>query len=240
MGGCIFKVTQPGTYWVERTVDFCEIQRDRITVTLIDLPQIEMDTLICEGDVIEFGSQRISSSGIFEEVISAEDAFCDTLFILDVELIPSVQGDTTFFEITPGATVSFEGNFYDSAGLFTFSTTSSFGCDSLYVLSIDMVTSEDPNENESVIFIPNVFSPNGDGQNDELNISSATPLSLYHFKIFDRWGQEIYSSQELSDSWNGRFNNIRVPSGVYIAQVEFVLRGELERNFEIEAVSVIR
>ena len=53
------------------------------------------------------------------------------------------------------------------------------------------------------IYIPNAFSPNGDGVNDRFNIFSKNPLSAYAIKIFNRWGEIVYESNnpgELNDT----------------------------------------
>jgi gliding motility-associated-like protein len=63
--------------------------------------------------------------------------------------------------------------------------------------------------------IPNVFSPNGDGINDELKpIFTCTP-SIYHLIIFDRNGQPIFDTKDPYEPWKGLFNGKKVPLGTY-------------------------
>ncbi|HIP36973.1 MAG TPA: T9SS type B sorting domain-containing protein [Crocinitomix sp.] len=54
------------------------------------------------------------------------------------------------------------------------------------------------------VFVPNIFSPNGDGQNDYLEIKGPR-LFNYNIKIYDRWGKLIFESVDQKDYWDGTF-----------------------------------
>jgi len=62
--------------------------------------------------------------------------------------------------------------------------------------------------------IPNSFSPNGDGINDQLNIN-VTNLKRFSFKIFNRYGDEVFLTTNIFDSWDGRWRNNPAPVGAY-------------------------
>jgi gliding motility-associated-like protein len=67
------------------------------------------------------------------------------------------------------------------------------------------------------IVLPNVFSPNGDGANDvlEVPLSGIKTLSL---TIFDRWGNVVFESSQTKLYWDGRnANGERMPAGTYFA-----------------------
>gem|GEM_PF-3449370 len=68
--------------------------------------------------------------------------------------------------------------------------------------------------------IPNAFSPNGDTFNDCFQLLGAD-LSQAEMRIFNRWGQEVYFSNELGTCWNGTFNGEDVDVGVYIYTAAF-------------------
>lgn len=72
---------------------------------------------------------------------------------------------------------------------------------------------------EAILFIPNAFTPNGDGLNDEFEIKG-TPIADYNLYIYNRWGQIIWSTHNFEVFWNGtdREGN-EVPSGTYVYQV---------------------
>jgi len=56
------------------------------------------------------------------------------------------------------------------------------------------------------LFIPSAFTPNGDGKNDVFRIGSLTFQRLQEFRIFNRWGQEIFSTNDPRQGWDGTFN----------------------------------
>jgi gliding motility-associated-like protein len=76
---------------------------------------------------------------------------------------------------------------------------------------------------EDLIGVPNIFTPNGDGENDELEIkySSALIVENYKLKIFDRWGGLLFQSNDINERWDGTSNGRRVPAGVLIYFLEF-------------------
>jgi gliding motility-associated-like protein len=68
------------------------------------------------------------------------------------------------------------------------------------------------------VYVPNAFSPDGDGINDVfMPIVVGVDPERYRFDIFDRWGQPLYSTTDTKGYWDGNFSNgTEVPIGVYI------------------------
>ena len=74
-------------------------------------------------------------------------------------------------------------------------------------------------ENEcyaDLIAVPNGFTPNEDGNNDELQMYSGTVDEIEYFRVFNRWGAVVYESNDRFFSWDGEYNGQKLPSGVYI------------------------
>lgn len=67
---------------------------------------------------------------------------------------------------------------------------------------------------ESALLCPNVFSPNGDGVNDEWKVSYKSIVE-FECHIFNRWGQEMCAFTDPSRGWDGRYGGKYVPTGVY-------------------------
>ena len=65
--------------------------------------------------------------------------------------------------------------------------------------------------------IPNAFSPNDDGVNDEFRIIGLPPenITKYNLQIFDRWGQVVFTSTNILESWNGKMNGQKCAEGLY-------------------------
>jgi gliding motility-associated-like protein len=70
------------------------------------------------------------------------------------------------------------------------------------------------------LFIPNAFTPNGDGQNDYFLIRETCLLDKFKLNVFNRWGQLIFSSFTTSQSWDGTHNGRQVDAGTYFYYVE--------------------
>lgn len=66
------------------------------------------------------------------------------------------------------------------------------------------------------VFVPNAFTPNGDEINDRFMVRSQNQIKLNHFKIFDRWGKEVYSSNDIEEGWDGNYEDKEVFAGVYV------------------------
>lgn len=85
-------------------------------------------------------------------------------------------------------------------------------------------------ERNDEIFVPNIFSPNGDGINDELLISvGAFVESIQSYEIFDRWGNLVFTQNNIlpSDpqlSWDGTFRNKPLNPAVYAYRLVARLR----------------
>ena len=70
-------------------------------------------------------------------------------------------------------------------------------------------------------YIPNVFSPNGDGNNDEWTVFHSSNIQITECKIFDRWGAIVYNSITDQPKWNGQSNGINCLEGVYLYFINY-------------------
>jgi gliding motility-associated-like protein len=80
--------------------------------------------------------------------------------------------------------------------------------------SIDVLV--DP---ETLLDLPNAFTP-GSAPNNEVKIIKRGIATLKYFRIFNRWGAEVFSTSNIDEGWNGRLNNTPQPMGVYVYMVE--------------------
>lgn len=70
------------------------------------------------------------------------------------------------------------------------------------------------------IYVPTGFSPNGDGKNDKFTPFPVGMKSYSYFRVFNRWGQLVFSTTKLNDGWDGRFGGVEQGSGVYVWMIE--------------------
>jgi gliding motility-associated-like protein len=74
---------------------------------------------------------------------------------------------------------------------------------------------------EYEVFVPNIFSVNGDGLNDQLVIYAGSEVeSILDFQIYDRWGgsvftQKLFAPNDPSLGWDGQINGVIANVGVY-------------------------
>lgn len=115
----------------------------------------------------------------------------------------------------PNPIVDLDGN-----ANYTVTVTDNLtGCEKILNTNVQLINvcSED------LIGVPNVFTPNGDGENDELEIkySSALIIDNYKLQIFDRWGGLLFESNDINERWDGRSGGRKIPAGVVIYFLEF-------------------
>jgi gliding motility-associated-like protein len=90
------------------------------------------------------------------------------------------------------------------------------------------------------VFIPNAFSPNGDGMNDYFNPSLKPGQILLEMKVFDRYGKLVYNNTNLKKGWDGRYEDgSEAGSNVYMYFIKYTCAdGKLYEKKE--SVSLIR
>ncbi|MCA1761637.1 MAG: gliding motility-associated C-terminal domain-containing protein [Cryomorphaceae bacterium] len=73
------------------------------------------------------------------------------------------------------------------------------------------------------IYIPNAFTPNGDGLNDIFKVAADCPVETFHLLIFNRWGNLIFESKDIDRGWNGHSPNtdFYASHGVYFYIVKY-------------------
>jgi gliding motility-associated-like protein len=75
---------------------------------------------------------------------------------------------------------------------------------------------------DDLIFIPNAFSPNGDGKNDvfrpEIIGIDETAYELY---IYDRWGKLVFLTKKTTEGWDGRINGKFSEPGIFVYTVKY-------------------
>ena len=89
--------------------------------------------------------------------------------------------------------------------------TNEFGCSAERMDSIIVLN---PDCGEPDIFIPNAFTPNGDGENDVLYVRGNI-IETMELAIYDRWGEEVFRTEDQSEGWDGRFKNELLGPDVY-------------------------
>lgn len=111
---------------------------------------------------------------------------------------------------------------YASPGTYmiTLIASNEYGCQDTISRTINV-------RRDFLIYIPNSFTPNGDGVNDVFKVH-AEGIEGYHMQIFNRWGQMVFESFDVNNSWDGSFQNQQAPQGLYLYKITVTLKNDVK------------
>jgi gliding motility-associated-like protein len=92
-------------------------------------------------------------------------------------------------------------------GIYSVSVTDSLGCIATDDIAVESML-------EGSLFVPNVFSPDGDGINDVFRVEGPVD-EAFELVIFDRWGKRHFATRNSLEGWDGRIGGVDAPEGVY-------------------------
>jgi len=121
--------------------------------------------------------------------------------------------------------------------MITLTAYSQFGCSDEIQIPIDY-------EEVEIFYVPNSFTPDGDNYNQDFHAVFTSGYDPYNFQmlIFDRWGEVIWESHDVSVGWDGTygFNGRKVPDGVYTWKINFKRQKTDDKRVVVGHVTVIR
>lgn len=85
------------------------------------------------------------------------------------------------------------------------------------------------------IYIPNAFTPNGDGINDSFGVKGEG-IRNFHLFIYDRWGAKIFETTNPKQQWDGLYGGKPAEQGVYVVQVYAYGLAKSARNASVTLV----
>ncbi len=244
-------VTSPGLYWVIITDGMC-FSSDSIYVSFDYLPQVFLgnDTTIWYNDtlILDAGSgylsylwqdhsfgqfYSVSTTGIYHVRVENECGYgYDSIFVGIMFPPESILGpDTNLIlgdKIVLDAGSGFDTyTWQDGSHNQTFVVTKG-GKYWVDVEKIGVALSDTVyiSEYKSSLYIPNAFSPNGDGLNDEFE-PKGNSISSFHILIYNKRGTKVFESFSISDLWDGEMNGKQCPTGSYVYIIDFKAKDEL-------------
>ena len=247
----VYAITAPGTYSVALD-GTCGAERDTLQVRFeSEPPQLSLpgDTAICPGNTLRL---RLPSDGTFyrwqdgqttaEYRIEAPGNYAVTATngcgavssALSVRYVPPLQwrlSADTF--LCPGETLRLsaempDATFYqwqdrppgpliDIAEPGAYEVLAGNACDTLSAV-VEVRACE-----QCAVFLPNAFSPNGDGVNDIFRPYSDCELSAYSLRIFDRWGSLLVEVADPEAGWDGRSRSRLLGQGLYVWVLQYTV-----------------
>jgi gliding motility-associated-like protein len=73
-------------------------------------------------------------------------------------------------------------------------------------------------------YIPNAFTPDGDGLNDRFRITGLPPenITAFNMQIYNRWGQMVFSTNDILEAWDGKSKGEVCPEGIYTWVIYYI------------------
>jgi gliding motility-associated-like protein len=247
-----YNVNASGIYIVAVT-NACGAVRDSIVVTVKASPLFSLgkDTTLCGSAsiLLDTGIPNatylwstgatttsitvLNASQYWVRVTVDQCSATDTIIVKVVDF-PLVSlgtvrtlcpGETLLLNATwPGASYLWQDQstqatlLVDKAGLYVVAVSVE-GCSSNDSINISYFTQRCDCE----MLIPNAFSPNNDGRNDEFKyIVNEEDIELREFLIYNRWGQIAFQAQNKFDQWNGNFRGVAADNGVYYYRIRYL------------------
>lgn len=169
-----------------------------------------MDTVI----VHERPEAKINSS-ISEAICSGED----------VELSASINNSKYQYKWQPLQMFDYDYNspvvkvHADRSVYVSLEVTNEYGCTSMDSLWLQTKPCCE-------LLLPTAFSPNGDGKNDLFRILNPGRHKLVSLQVYNRYGQEVFSTSDETNGWNGSYNGVAQDIGVYQFLVKYYCDGK--------------
>ena len=244
-----YTVSSAGTYTVQANAGGC-LMSDVITVgyTPLPIPQLGDDRQLCEGDSLRLNVAAQNASVLWSDgstndsILVVGSATITVTLALD-GCLASDQVNVVFMPVVddldlgPDATICLGDELVLDAGtpLATYSWNTGEGGPTITVTrpGIYHVVLTGPCINAAdtvaitegncapLVNVPNAFTPDGDGTNEVFAPVVSGTVRAWELRIFDRWGEELFNSNEPHKGWDGTFNGTPVQDGVYVWQLGY-------------------
>lgn len=234
----------------------CTVTRSTL-VTALSSPNISLgnDTTICSGDSLlldagsAFDSYQWSTGAANQKIYASQSGSYSVAALYNNGCIsrdtfqldhydvskPSLGQDSV---LCPGSdkTLNAGGGYItylwsnggtgpsiqiNQAGIYWVTVTDDHGCQAADTITIKSI------ECRLGLFVPNAFTPNGDGHNDRFKPLYLGNATHFEFEIFTRWGQKVFDTQSpASEGWDGTINGTPSPAGTYVWYCRYQPEGQ--------------
>ena len=212
---------------------------DSIVTSSLTVNLYPADTLndtICNGDVLKFGHGLYYTAGAYTDTFSYSG--CDTIYTILLAVLPSPVGDTAtqVYQMEYGDTLQLLACAMDS--LYLWNAGSCLNCSEVkvapnvltanyqckvtnnYGCSITCHYEVNVHDLYGDIFVPNAFTPDGNGINDIFKVIGKN-IKVAALYVFNRWGEKVFESTNVNDGWDGTFKGKPSPAGVYTYTLQY-------------------
>lgn len=253
--GPAFTITESGTYWVEVSLGNCT-DADTIIVDYSPAPLVDFgpDTVVCGLDqTVLLDATNPGASYLWQDGSTGAtfNVTVDGLYYVTATIGSCIDQDSLSVNYSTFPAVNLGPDIYlcpDSieilnAGpnvfLFTWqdgSTSNTYIVEEageyfVQVNSNGCVTTDYINVYDDPciceMIVPNVFTPNSDGNNDVFKQLECAQLNAFTMRVFNRWGEMMFETNDHTFGWDGTYNGTPCEVGAYVYVIDYdILDGD--------------
>ncbi|MEI6694665.1 MAG: gliding motility-associated C-terminal domain-containing protein [Bacteroidota bacterium] len=212
-------------------------------LTVYPVKQTALYPKICQGETFIFNSHYYSTAGTYKDTLLTYLG-CDSIITNNLNITPypivnlgkdrEICNDESFELIVDNSYTSY---LWQDNSIFSRFLVTAAG--KYWV----MVSNENCIKSDTVLFtlckqdiniwIPNSFTPNGDGLNDVFKIETMGAFSKFQMLIYNRWGGLVFESTDANMGWDGKYMGNEANSGVYSYCLNYVEKdNKLEKQLK--------
>ena len=179
-----------------------------------ETPEIPVDYNAPQA--VDDETETMSGSPVDINVLANDQATTWPIDVTSVEIVNAPQNGTVTVN-TDGTVTYVSDKGYIGTDRFTYNVRDEKGNVS-NVANVNIRVIPNP------LFIPNVFTPNGDGKNDQFEIVGIEGYDRVELYVFNRWGNEVYNSPNYNNNWDGQNLN----EGTYYYLIKLIKDNNVE------------
>ncbi len=199
------------------------------------------NVIVCQGDSVLLNGNYYSAAGSYPFTFTSSFG-CDSVIIYSVSIaplpsfnisggasinigessnlavLPGVFGTTYLWDPPVGLSCFFCQNPIATPMVSTWyyvTVTSAAGCQTMDSVYIEV----DPSTN---IYVPNIFSPNNDDNND-MYLVRGKGVDQFNLAIYNRWGQLVFESNDIEQGWDGTKDGTPLNQGVFVYKLQVIM-----------------
>ena len=186
------------------------------------------DTCVENVLPFRFGGNAYNADVENDTLVFHTRAGCDSVKVFNLKVW---YNDTAVYDTTVCDTLlpfSWHGASFQFDSTAVVRLLDVHGADSVLVLNLSTTIcrrSHEPRDtgdiNDPAIWVPNVFTPNLQGENNRFRIFCNQDILSAKVEIFNRWGEKICRFDGLKESWDGKYNGIPCQQGTYVYKIAY-------------------
>lgn len=195
-----------------------------IDLTIFEPSYSEIDVNSCDNYISPSGNYFWNESGTYYDTLLNFNG-CDS--IISIILNINESSEPVEFTYLLCNSLMLENINISESGSYQFSYTNELGCDSTILYNLEFYSSysdeciDSASIDDIIIYVPNAFTPDGNEYNEVFIpvLSGNINADNYLFEIYNRWGELIFETNDISDGWDGTYRGLMSPDGTYIWKV---------------------